>query len=295
VRVTAIVVRWRGGAEVERCLDSLLAQRGDRLQRVILVDSGSGDGGAGRLAAAYSDITVLALPVNHSFAHAANRGVVEADTDAVLLLNPDTELEPDTVGTLANALDGRPRAAGVVPLLVNEDGTSQHRWQLRRLPTVARLAVGLPGAPAFDSPPTTAAAIEQPAAAAWLVRRAVWQALGGLDESFAPAWWEDVDFCARLRRMVGTAGGAADAGFEVVPRAAARHAGGLSARRLETGRFTTIYFSNLLRYAARHEPHRLALVRLSLRASLLVRAALRPRRAAAYVNASHTMAHPDGR
>ncbi len=285
MRVAAVVVRWRGGDEVERCLDSLLAQRGGHPERVILVDSGSGDGGAERLAAAYPDIKVSALPDNRSFAHAANAGVAEADGDAVLLLNPDTELEPGTVATLAAALAERPHTAGVVPLLVNPDGTTQHRWQLRRLPTVARLAAGLSGAPAWTAPPAAAAPVEQPAAAAWLVRSEVWRRLGGLDERFAPAWWEDVDFCARLGGAAADPAFPASEGFVVVPDATVRHVGGTSVREIGSDRLAAIFVTNLLRYAELHHPDRLAVIRASLRASLVARAVFRPSRAGAYLTA----------
>lgn len=285
MKVAAVVVRWRGGAEVERCLDSLHDQRGGRLDRIILVDSGSGDGGAERLAAAYPDIEVLALPDNRSFAHAANRGVVEADADSVLLLNPDTELEPGAVDILADTLDARPRCAGVVPLLVNPDGTSQHRWQLRRLPNAARLALGMSGAPAFGQPPRIIAGVEQPAAAAWLVRREVWRQLGGLDERFAPAWWEDVDFCARLAGVAADPAFPATEGFLVVPAAIVRHLGGSSVGEIGSGRVAALFAVNLVRYAERHHPDRLAVIRTSLGASLIARAALRPARAADYLAA----------
>ncbi len=90
------------------------------------------------------------------------------------------------------------RSPGPCPSSKDTDGVSQHRWQLRRLPTTLRLATGRSGAPAFAATPAAEQPVAQPAAAAWLVRRSVWQALGGFDEAFAPAWWEDVDFCARL-------------------------------------------------------------------------------------------------
>ena len=42
--------------------------------------------------------------------------------------------------------------------------------------------------------------VEQPAGAFLMIRRDVWQELGGFDESFIPLWFEDVDFCRRARR-----------------------------------------------------------------------------------------------
>jgi len=289
LNASAVVVRWRGGDEVDRCLESLLAQTGADLHQIVLVDSGSGDGGAERLAAAYPEIEVLALDENRSFARAANLGA-EAITDEVLfLVNPDTEFEDDAVTTLVTALKNRPQSAGVTPLLVNPDGSDQHRWQLRRLPTTTRLAMGLPGRPAFSSPPTSATAVAQPAAAAWMVRRDIWQALGGLDESYAPAWWEDVDFCARLAAGVGESGFPAAEGFVVVPEVRVRHRGGSSLQELDDAAFLTVYAGNLLRYAARHHPRRLALIRNGLRWSLAGRALLRPRRAKIYLDVRRTI------
>jgi GT2 family glycosyltransferase len=257
-------------------LASLLTFGGEELSRIILVDSGSGDGGAERLAATFPDVEVLALGANRSFAHAANRGVATADEELVFLLNPDTEIVESSVSTLTAVAARRPGSAGVVPLLVNPDGSSQHRWQLRRLPTVGHLAAGRPGAPACSRPPEREIAIEQPAAAAWLVRRDVWKALDGFDESFAPAWWEDVDLCARLAGKTGEPGFPADEGFVVAPNARVVHVGGSSVNELGRSDFLEAYYGNLLRYADRHHKRQTGLIRLGLRCSLIGRSVLKP-------------------
>lgn len=279
---TAVVVRWRGGDEIDRCLRSLLDHGGHRLAHVVLVDSGSGDGGAERIAVAYPPVEVVALPVNRSFASAANEGAVRATGDSLLLLNPDTELMPGSLEVLAGFLDSRPEAAGVVPLLVGPDGVPQLRWQLRRLPTPTRLALGLGGAPQFPAePPRAPAPVGQPAAAAWLVRRSIWDTLGGFDARFAPAWWEDVDFCARLRQRHHPQ----RAAFWAVPSARLRHSGGSSLAALTDAEFLTMYYLNLLRYAERHHPDRFGAIRSGLALALRARALARPSRGAAYLTA----------
>jgi hypothetical protein len=288
-RASAVVVRWRGGDEVDRCLRSLLRQRGRDLERVVLVDSGSADGGAERLAAAFPTVEVVALAENRSFAFAANQGAARSDSPCLLLLNPDTEVTDGAVDVLTEALANRPDAAGVVPLLVGADGVPQHRWQLRRLPGPLRLATGRGGASQFyGCPPTEPALVEQPAAAAWLVRRAVWDALGGFDESFAPAWWEDVDFCARLRRH-GRGTGTPATGFWVVPGARVAHGGGSSLSHLADAEFLAAFYRNLLRYAERHHPGSFTAIRATLLLSLRSRALLRPSRRAAYLAATRVI------
>ena len=199
--IGAVVVRYRGGEEVASCLAALTEHGGSRLTRVVLVDSGSGDGGGERLGERFPEVELVALSENRSFAWAVGIGAERLRTPYLLILNPDTEVGPGSIDRLADFLDAHPQAAGAVPLLIGADGSSQHRWQLRRLPGPGRLALGLPGRPAFAVPPTVATPVAQPAAACWLLRREVWTALDGLDPAFAPAWWEDVDFCARLARI----------------------------------------------------------------------------------------------
>jgi GT2 family glycosyltransferase len=292
VNAAAVVVRWRGGDEVDRCLSSLLRHGGERLAQIVLVDSGSGDGGAERLAAKFPDVKVIALDTNLSFAHAANCGVAAVAEDLVFLLNPDTEIGEGCVSTLVAALERRPRAAGVVPLLINPDGSGQHRWQLRRLPTFGDLATGRPGAPAFSQPPTSEITVEQPAAAAWMIRREIWQALHGFDESFAPAWWEDVDFCARLAAGLDDPSFPADEGFVAVPDARVFHAGGSSVGELTDADFLKRFHTNLIQYASRHHPTRWTSIRFRLRCSLLGKAVLRPSRSRAFLEAWRELGQP---
>jgi GT2 family glycosyltransferase len=281
--IAAVVVRYRGGDEVSRCLRSLGDHGGSRLAEIALVDSGSGDDGAARLAIDFPQVRVLELDVNRSFAWAANHGATATSAPYLLLLNPDTEVLPGSVDAMAELLDSRPQAAAAVPLLEGMDGSSQHRWQLRCLPGALRLARGLPGAPAFPGlPPSSAVQVEQPAAAAWLVRRAAWEAVGGLDPGFAPAWWEDVDFCARLDRSLQRDAELLSEGFWVVPTARVRHVGGSSLGSLSEDEFLTVFYRNLLRYARRHHRQQMPWILAGLRVSLFARAVLRPRRRSAY-------------
>jgi N-acetylglucosaminyl-diphospho-decaprenol L-rhamnosyltransferase len=86
--------------------------------------------------------------------------------------------------------------------------------------------------------------VDQPAGAFLMVRRDVWNRLGGFDESFHPLWFEDVDFCERARQL----------GYRFVftPEAAARHAGAHSISQLAAGQRQLYWYGSLLRYAAKH-------------------------------------------
>jgi hypothetical protein len=277
-----VVVRYRGGEEVARCLASLREHGGRRLQRTLLVDSGSGDGGEKPLAEAFPEVTVVSLDENRSFAHAANEGAAGIDAAYLLILNPDAELTSGCLDRLAGLLDRRPEVAGAVPLLMEPDGGLQYRWQLRHLPGAARLALGLSGAPAFPKPPTEVTVVAQPAASCWLIRRSIWEALGGFDEEYAPAWWEDVDLCRRLQRGLQRGELPVRQGFVVVPEATALHIGGSSVPAIGDEAFLTAYFTNLIRYVSRHHSRAARPVITTLRLSLLARGVARPRRRSIY-------------
>jgi GT2 family glycosyltransferase len=89
----------------------------------------------------------------------------------------------------------------------------------------------------------------------------------GMDESFLPAWWEDVDFCRRLHSRLKNPGFPAASGFVVEPRAKVLHHGGSSVDDLGREAFLSAFNSNLLRYAELHHQRSIGMIRLGLRLS----------------------------
>jgi GT2 family glycosyltransferase len=85
--------------------------------------------------------------------------------------------------------------------------------------------------------------VEQPAAAALAVRREAFLGVGGFDERFVPAWFEDVDLCARLRR-VGP--------ILYWPASRFVHRGGAAAAALGYDQFLPIYYRNAIRFWRKH-------------------------------------------
>ncbi len=107
--------------------------------------------------------------------------------------------------------------------------------------------------------------IEQPAGAFLMIRRDAWERLGGFDESFYPLWFEDVDFCCRLK----------ESGLKLfhVPTATATHLGAHSIRKLPLGLREIYWYGSLLRYASKHfTPFARRLVCSSVMARSVIRA-----------------------
>jgi GT2 family glycosyltransferase len=90
-------------------------------------------------------------------------------------------------------------------------------------------------------------------------------------------------------QRLGEPGFPARAGFSVVPDARVFHGGGSSLIELSRVEFLTAFYSNLLRYAERHQRRRLRLIRLGLRLSLVARAVFRPRQGRAYLQTARAI------
>lgn len=247
------IVTWNSGEFIGRCLDSLpRACRGLRAE-VIVLDNGSSDDTI--TVVGERPVRLIELGRNIGFAAGVNRLIEEATGRNILLLNPDCVPDPGSIAELVSHLESRPDLAGVVPLLVDHHREPQRDFQLRSLPTFRTLLseilllnrlfpanryssshlyreAGIDGQPVL---------VEQPAGAALLLRASVLEQVGPFDERFEPAWFEDVDYCRRLR----------DGGYslELLPTVLVEHRGGSSLTKMDFSEFLTIWYRNLHRYA----------------------------------------------
>jgi GT2 family glycosyltransferase len=233
---------------------------------LIVVDNGSEGGlpaGAFRL---------VAPGENLGFAGGANAGAAVARGEILLFLNPDAHPEPGALDRLIEGFRDLPDAAGLAPKLLGKEGGSQHRWQLRRIPSPGTLLLQTLLIPAGKGPaeePAAGALVEQPAAAALAVRRAAFERVGGFDPEFFPAWFEDVDLAKRM--------GQAGMSLHYLPAAVFRHGLGSSVPRLGYGPFLSIYYGNLDRYLKKHQGGFWAgLAQVTLAFGLLMRLLLLP-------------------
>lgn len=107
VHVTAIIVAWNAGADLDGCLTALRAQTHPMLD-VVVVDNASEDGTAARLDAWVAEapdwLTVVGNATNRGFAGGVNDGLAMTSAEAVLLVNADTRPLPDHVTALAARL-----------------------------------------------------------------------------------------------------------------------------------------------------------------------------------------------
>ncbi len=197
IRTSVIVVAYNAAEYLHPCMESLLATVSPD-DEIIVVDNASTDGGAGMLESAFPGVCVVRSDVNLGFGGGNNLGARTAAGRYLAFINPDTVALPGWLDALVSALDADP-AAGLATskiLLLNDSqrintcGNEVHFSGL----TLCR-GMGLE-ATCLDK------SVEVPAVsgAAFLLRRELFDALGGFDESLF-MYMEDTDLSWRARLL----------------------------------------------------------------------------------------------
>lgn len=125
ISVTAIVVTWRSAATIGDCLRTLASSSSGIEVRIVVVDNASADETLEIVSAVAPDATVIANATNRGLAAANNQGLERAESDWILISNPDVRFEADTVRRMVECAQRHPDAGFVIPQLRNEDGSIQ--------------------------------------------------------------------------------------------------------------------------------------------------------------------------
>lgn len=107
-----IIPHWNGKQHLDDCLGSLRRQSFTDFE-VILVDNGSTDGSQAYVQAQFPEVQLLALGQNRGFTGACNAGILAARSPIILLLNNDTETDPNWLAAILDAFQRRPDVGSV--------------------------------------------------------------------------------------------------------------------------------------------------------------------------------------
>lgn len=121
--VTVIMVSYNTRELTLRALETLFANAGDVSMKVVVWDNASHDGSADAIAQGFPNVELVRSAENIGFARANNAVAARADTQWLLLLNPDTETHPGAVEALVRFARTRPQAGIVGGRTVFPDGT----------------------------------------------------------------------------------------------------------------------------------------------------------------------------
>jgi N-acetylglucosaminyl-diphospho-decaprenol L-rhamnosyltransferase len=251
------IVNWRTYQLVATCLESIEAISGPPATTVAVVDNESRPGELSALASRFPFVRFIPLAYNAGFAAGTNLGLRSGSGRYALLLNPDTELAPNTLALLVSKLDEDPTLGAAAARLILPDGRTQR--SCRGLPSLPRLlwsAVFLDKVPLINRlcggymmtswDHRTERDVEQPAGAFLLIRRECLEDVGFLDEGFH-MYFEDVDWCHRALHR----------GWRIryFPSATVRHASGGSADQAYARAIQQMRHS-LVRYFTKHHGRR---------------------------------------
>lgn len=226
--LSVIIVSYKCRDVLCDCIDSLRIS-GKAIQ-VIVVDNASHDGTIEALASRYPNLTVIENATNVGFPAANNQGLQLAQSNNILLLNPDTLVTDGAIGTMVQFLTNGTHPKVFGPMICNLDGSRQDTVHLT-IPSALRFLceqIGLVKSSTYRGGTTGDNELGRwPVVVGWVsgaalgFNRSVIELIGTLDEQMF--WAEDLDFCFR----------AGKAGIPVyyLPTARIMHHGGESGKR----------------------------------------------------------------
>ena len=201
VELSIVIVSWNVKELLRKCLQSIGRYTKDVSYEIIVVDNASADGSAAMVRKDFPQARLIANDKNVGFGAANNQAAGIARGRYILLLNPDTEIKDDAFAAAVKFMETRKDIGGLGLKLVFPDGTPQGSvappltllgfLMAGYLPMLAGAFV-LRDAGSF-------APVEQPTAACLLLRKDLFDRVGGFDERFFAAY-EDVDLCVRLKK-----------------------------------------------------------------------------------------------
>lgn len=207
--VSIVIPSWNTREYLAACLASI-----DRAPKpsveLIVVENGSEDGSREYLEEDRPDVRLIVNERNEGFARACNQGIAVARGRYVFLLNTDTELRGDALVQLYEFLETHPAYGCAAPRLVHPDGSTQRTVQafpslLTPLFFATPLERWFPNSAELrryflrDWDQESSRDVDQPPAAALLVRASVLAEVGTFDEVFW-LFFNDVDLSMRIGR-----------------------------------------------------------------------------------------------
>jgi GT2 family glycosyltransferase len=261
VDLSIIIVTWNSEEEIAECLRAVsdrISKDGDLSFEIIIVDNNSSDN-TYRVLEKYKsyfneNITLIRNSDNLGFTKACNQGIDLAKGQNVLFLNPDTEIIDDALSKLCYYLNSDEKIGAVAPQLLNEDMTIQ--YSCRTLPKyrdmffeLKLLSALFPKSKFFSRwkmryfSHNELSEVEQPMAAALMVKKNILVEIGNMDERFV-MFFNDVDLCKKIL----------DNGYKIVyyPGAKVVHKKGSSVYQ-DRARMISMWNEDCLSYFKKHD------------------------------------------
>jgi GT2 family glycosyltransferase len=228
-KVSVVIVNWNGAEHLRYCLPSLNSQS-LKPQEIIVVDNRSSDDS--QEAARIHGARWVPLQENVGLAPGLNRGAAAARGDFLLFVNNDMRFDPGFIAALAEPFERDEKMFATDGMQFNWDGMTRGHLATRLTSVRPRRQAStelVPGLYFYAKEESTESPVFMASAACMMVRRSVFEQLGGFDERL-PLGYEDVEICWRAwvqgKKVV------------YVPSAICWHRVGSSIRSIQAARFS---------------------------------------------------------
>jgi GT2 family glycosyltransferase len=264
--ISVIIVTWNSSAEIVNCIKSVIRALDGIASELIIIDNNSSDDSFALVNKIdFPKLTTLQNQDNLGYTKAVNQGINLSRGKYVLLLNPDTVLKEKSIKVMKDFMDVNPPYGACAPVLLNPDSTVQ--YSVRNFPTYYRmfcefslLAYIFPRTKLFGSwkakymDYSEEQDVEQPMAAAFLVRREALDKTGGMDERFS-MFFNDVDLCKSIYNSGSR--------IRLLPSSVMIHEHGASIKK-DRARMIRVWNEDCVKYFEKHYGNGLMLLWLKL-------------------------------
>ena len=210
--LSIVIVTWNSKDEIGNCLRSITDNTKDLSYEIVIVDNDSKDKTVDEIRSIgeenFHRIKLILNKTNTGYTKASNQGISSASGKFILLLNPDTVIEDDSINILLEKLVSDSKTGAAAPQLLNPDGSIQS--SCRKFPDFwdmfcefTFLSSIFPRSKTFSRwkmnyfSHNEECSVDQPMAAALMIKKDVLNKTGNFDERFK-MFFNDVDLCKRI-------------------------------------------------------------------------------------------------
>ncbi|RWY54215.1 glycosyltransferase family 2 protein [Mucilaginibacter gilvus] len=221
-KVAVVILNWNGLKHLEQFLPGVLASTYPNLD-IIVGDNASTDGSITFLTGRYPSIRLIENDHNYGFTGGYNRVLAQVEADYYVLLNSDVEVTPNWIEPVITLMESDESIAAAGPKLRSFAQKTHFEYAGAAGGFIDRFGYPFCRGRIFDVLEEDMGQYDTPGEVFWasgaalFIKKKLWDAAGGFDESFF-AHMEEIDLCWRLKNM----------GYKVMycPQSMVYHVGG---------------------------------------------------------------------
>jgi hypothetical protein len=123
IELSIVVVTYKSKEYISKCIQSIREATQGLSSEIVILDNASGDDSTDVIRAGFPEVVLVENEKNEGFARGINRGVKLCSGRYLAILNPDTQVNPETFKILLNFLKNHQLNCIVGPRTVDEKGT----------------------------------------------------------------------------------------------------------------------------------------------------------------------------